>query len=97
MDKNELKNARLNLKLTQQGLSELIGVSREFIGLMESGSKPISLKTELKIKALTNDNKSELNEPQTPYHVGRLKRKNEAEWKGIPVYESSPIRPYMII
>ncbi len=58
MTHDELLKARISLGLTQQQLSEKIGISREFIGMMEKGTKPISVKTKTLVNNLINDNNS---------------------------------------
>ncbi|MCK5644297.1 MAG: helix-turn-helix transcriptional regulator [Gammaproteobacteria bacterium] len=52
MTRSELKQARLKLGLTQQGLGDAIGMTRTYIALMEGGSAPIKRRTELAIKGL---------------------------------------------
>ena len=52
MTGNKLKEARKYLVLTQEGLGEVIGMTRVMIGLMERNKQPITITTELAIRSL---------------------------------------------
>jgi len=51
MTKEELKQLRLRLKLTQTQFSEKIGYSRQHIAAVEQGKRPIGIKL---IKVIKN-------------------------------------------
>ena len=55
MNGKQLKQARKRLGLSQSGLGEAIGMTREMIGLMERGEKQIERRTELAIRCLIYD------------------------------------------
>ena len=52
MEKLDIKKIRDQLHLTQEELATAIGVTRNFVYLMESGKKPISKKTERLLESL---------------------------------------------
>src|SRR5690606_30016839 len=59
---------RLSLNLKQEDFAERLGLSRNMIGMMERGEKPISDSTEAKIQLLliNKDNKVSINESTQP-------------------------------
>ncbi len=55
MNGDQMKDARKYLRLTQEELGEIIGMSRVMIGLMERGEKSIGNRTELAVRYLVLD------------------------------------------
>lgn len=50
----ELKAARQELGMTQQELAEALGLTPQFIGMMERGEKPIEQRTALAVRQIYN-------------------------------------------
>ena len=53
---NNLKNLRLQLKLSQEDFAEKLGCSREYISRLENNKELISLKMVLKVVDIFNIN-----------------------------------------
>lgn len=51
----ELKGARQELGMTQHELAEALGLTPQFIGMMERGEKPIELRTVLAVRQIFNE------------------------------------------
>jgi transcriptional regulator with XRE-family HTH domain len=66
MDGNELRQRRLAEGLTQAQLAERLHLSRDFIGGMERGVKPISERTAMQMTALSMDAPSTGVTPKPP-------------------------------
>jgi DNA-binding XRE family transcriptional regulator len=59
MTEIELKESRQKLGLTQAAMGEAINLTREMIGLMERGRKPIDRRTELAVRFLLHEHSQE--------------------------------------
>lgn len=56
MQGDDLQNIRRELGWTQQVMAAELGLTPQFIGMMERGEKPIEVRTELAVKQLFNAN-----------------------------------------
>jgi DNA-binding XRE family transcriptional regulator len=55
MQPMELKGARQELGMTQHELAEALGLTPQFIGMMERGEKPIEQRTALAVRQIFNE------------------------------------------
>lgn len=82
MDSQKLKELRISLDMTQKDMAQVLGVSRSFYALMETGKRVISTEIEAQIMRLTpisyvegygqntdSDKGKTLNEPSSVYSV----------------------------
>lgn len=55
MDRDQLKAARQELGMSQHELAEALGLTPQFIGMMERGEKAIELRTVLAVRQIYNE------------------------------------------
>lgn len=74
MDKEVFKSARKSLGMTQSEFGEKISLTREMVGLIERGEKPITPSTVAKVKLLLAENDNNvLNESSESYNIVQKK------------------------
>ncbi len=50
---NPIQDARIQLGITQQELGELLGITRNYVWMLESGQKPMSKKVAARLAEIT--------------------------------------------
>ncbi len=53
---NPVQDARIKLGITQQELGELLGITKNYVWMLESGQKPLSKKVAAKLAEITGGN-----------------------------------------
>ena len=49
MNHEQIRNIRLYLNLSQKQMSDLLGISRPYLSMIESGDKPISSRVQMQL------------------------------------------------
>jgi transcriptional regulator with XRE-family HTH domain len=57
MDAGELRRLRMKIQMTQGEFGEALGLTGQFIGMMERGQKPIEVRTEMAARYLVDNTK----------------------------------------